>query len=46
MKVGLIKELGGDGFQPGVEARFNEAVDELKEMGAEVVGRSRTSATR
>ena len=37
MKVGLIKELGGDGFQPGVEARFNEAVDKLKEMGAEVV---------
>ena len=36
MKVGLIKELGGDGFQPGVEARFNEAVDKLKEMGAEV----------
>ena len=24
MKVGLIKELGGDGFQPGVEARFND----------------------
>ena len=37
MKVGLIKELGGEGFQPGVEARFNEAVDKLKEMGAEVV---------
>ena len=37
LKVGLIKELGGDGYQPGVEARFNEAVDKLKEMGAEVV---------
>ncbi|MDU3799137.1 MAG: amidase family protein, partial [Bifidobacterium breve] len=37
MKVGLIKELGGEGFQPGVEARFGEAVDKLKDMGAEVV---------
>ncbi len=36
-KVGLIKELGGDGFQPGVVARFNEAVEKLKEMGAEVM---------
>ena len=37
LKVGLIKELGGDGYQPGVEARFNEAVKKLEEMGAEVV---------
>jgi len=36
LKVGLIKELGGDGFQPGVEARFNEGVKKLEEMGAEV----------
>lgn len=36
MRIGLVKELGGDGFQPGVEARFNEAVDELRAMGAEV----------
>ena len=26
LKVGLIKELGGEGFQPGVMARFNEGV--------------------
>ena len=36
LKVGLIKELGGEGFQPGVMARFNEGVKKLEEMGAEV----------
>ena len=33
----LIKELGGEGFQPGVMARFNEGVKKLEEMGAEVI---------
>ncbi len=37
LKVGLVKELNGEGFQPGVEARFHEAVDMLTAMGAEVV---------
>ncbi|RSX55463.1 glutamyl-tRNA amidotransferase subunit A [Bifidobacterium dolichotidis] len=37
LKVGLIKELQGEGFQPGVQARFDESVALLKEMGAEVV---------
>ncbi|RBP97697.1 Asp-tRNA(Asn)/Glu-tRNA(Gln) amidotransferase GatCAB subunit A [Bifidobacterium aemilianum] len=37
VKVGLVKELAGEGFQPGVEARFNEAVKLLEGMGAEVV---------
>ena len=37
MRIGLVKELGGEGFQPGVEARFNEAVKKLEAMGAEVV---------
>ncbi|OZG69541.1 Asp-tRNA(Asn)/Glu-tRNA(Gln) amidotransferase subunit GatA [Bifidobacterium eulemuris] len=36
LKVGLVKELGGEGFQPGVEARFNEAVALLESMGAQV----------
>ena len=36
LKVGLIKELGGEGFQPGVMARFNEGVKKLEEMGAEI----------
>lgn len=37
MKVGLVKELGGKGYQPDVEARFNEGVQLLQDMGAEVV---------
>lgn len=37
LKVGLIKELGGEGFQPGVMARFNEGVKKLEEMGEEVI---------
>lgn len=37
MKVGLVKELSGEGYQPGVQARFNEAVKLLQDMGAQVV---------
>lgn len=37
LKVGLIKELSGEGFQEGVSKRFNEAVEHLTAMGAEVV---------
>ncbi len=36
VKVGVIKELAGDGWQPGVMQRFAETVDLLKELGAEV----------
>jgi aspartyl-tRNA(Asn)/glutamyl-tRNA(Gln) amidotransferase subunit A len=37
MRIGLIRELGGDGFQPGVSQRFDEAVAILTDLGAEVV---------
>jgi aspartyl-tRNA(Asn)/glutamyl-tRNA(Gln) amidotransferase subunit A len=37
VRVGLVRELDGDGYQPGVRARFAEAVDELRAAGAEVV---------
>ncbi len=37
LKVGVITELGGDGYQDGVQARFQESVDLLVSMGAEVV---------
>lgn len=37
MKIGVIKELGGEGFQVGVSERFNEALDELVKAGAEIV---------
>jgi aspartyl-tRNA(Asn)/glutamyl-tRNA(Gln) amidotransferase subunit A len=37
LRIGVVKELGGEGFQPGVEARFHEAVELLTKLGAEVV---------
>ena len=37
MRIGIIKELTGAGFQPGVQARFEEAVQHLVDAGAEVV---------
>ena len=37
LRVGLVRELDGEGFQPGVLARFHEAVELLTEAGAEVV---------
>lgn len=37
MRIGVVKELGGDGYAPGVEARFRETVDLLTRLGAEVV---------
>ena len=37
MRIGLVKELGGDGYQAGVSQRFNEAVEILTSLGAEVI---------
>ncbi|MGH8825610.1 MAG: Asp-tRNA(Asn)/Glu-tRNA(Gln) amidotransferase subunit GatA [Jiangellaceae bacterium] len=37
LRVGVVKELGGEGYQPGVESRFREAVELLADLGAEVV---------
>jgi len=37
MRIGVVKELGGEGYQPGVRARFEESVQLLVEQGAEVV---------
>src|SRR6185312_12217628 len=37
LKIGVVRELGGDGYQPGVRARFDEAVALLVDQGAEVV---------
>jgi aspartyl-tRNA(Asn)/glutamyl-tRNA(Gln) amidotransferase subunit A len=36
MRVGVVKEFGGEGYQPGVEARFREAVATLEALGASV----------
>ncbi|MEO3851921.1 Asp-tRNA(Asn)/Glu-tRNA(Gln) amidotransferase subunit GatA [Streptomyces sp. B8F3] len=37
MRVGVVKEFRGEGYQPGVMQRFDEAVELLRELGAEVV---------
>ena len=37
MRVGVVKEFGGEGYQAGVMQRFNESVELLRELGAEVV---------
>src|SRR3954471_20688214 len=37
LRIGVVKELGGEGYQAGVEARFHEAVELLTKLGAEVV---------
>ncbi|CAB4583602.1 unannotated protein [freshwater metagenome] len=37
MKIGVVKELGGDGFQAGVSQRFQEALEILVANGAEIV---------
>src|SRR5690606_9439171 len=37
VKVGVITELGGEGYQAGVLAKFNESLDLLRSAGAEVV---------
>ena len=36
LRVGVVKELGGEGYQPGVLARFREAVELLESLGAKV----------
>jgi len=37
LRVGVIAELGGDGYQEGVRARFAESLELLRGAGAEVV---------
>ena len=37
LKIGVVKELSGAGYQAGVQLRFNEALDELVKAGAEIV---------
>ncbi len=37
MKIGVIKELQGEGFQVGVIERFNQSLEILTELGAEIV---------
>jgi aspartyl-tRNA(Asn)/glutamyl-tRNA(Gln) amidotransferase subunit A len=37
LTIGVVKELGGEGYAPGVEQRFTEAVELLASLGAEIV---------
>ncbi|MBG6083901.1 Asp-tRNA(Asn)/Glu-tRNA(Gln) amidotransferase subunit GatA [Zhihengliuella flava] len=37
LRVGVIKELTGEGYQAGVQQRFDESLELLKAAGAEVV---------
>jgi aspartyl-tRNA(Asn)/glutamyl-tRNA(Gln) amidotransferase subunit A len=37
LRIGVVKEFGGEGYQPGVLARFHEAVELLESLGAKVV---------
>jgi aspartyl-tRNA(Asn)/glutamyl-tRNA(Gln) amidotransferase subunit A len=37
MRIGVVKQFSGEGYQPGVEQRFQEAVALLEELGASVV---------
>ena len=37
MKIGVVRELGGEGYQAGVRQRFDESVVVLQSLGAEIV---------
>jgi aspartyl-tRNA(Asn)/glutamyl-tRNA(Gln) amidotransferase subunit A len=37
LRVGVVRELGGEGYQPGVLAAFHDAVETLRKLGADVV---------
>jgi aspartyl-tRNA(Asn)/glutamyl-tRNA(Gln) amidotransferase subunit A len=37
LRIGVVTELSGEGYQPGVLARFSETVELLESLGAKVV---------
>ena len=45
LRVGVVKEFGGEGYQAGVMERFNDAIELLREQGAEIVQLSCPSFT-
>ncbi|MDF5753403.1 Asp-tRNA(Asn)/Glu-tRNA(Gln) amidotransferase subunit GatA [Spongiactinospora sp. TRM90649] len=45
LRVGVVKELDNEGFQPGVSARFHETVELLESLGAKIVELSCPSFT-
>jgi aspartyl-tRNA(Asn)/glutamyl-tRNA(Gln) amidotransferase subunit A len=36
LRVGVVRELGGEGFQPGVLAAFEDALETLRGLGAQL----------
>ncbi len=36
LRIGVVTELGGEGYQPGVVTRFTEAVELLESLGAKI----------
>ncbi|MBO8192156.1 Asp-tRNA(Asn)/Glu-tRNA(Gln) amidotransferase subunit GatA [Streptomyces oryzae] len=46
MRVGVVKEFRGEGYQAGVMQRFDESVELLRELGAEIVELSCPSFTK
>jgi aspartyl-tRNA(Asn)/glutamyl-tRNA(Gln) amidotransferase subunit A len=36
MRIGVVRQLQGEGYEPGVEARFKEAVALLESLGAQL----------
>nr|BFF20770.1 hypothetical protein GCM10025730_42910 [Promicromonospora thailandica] len=37
VRVGVVTELAGEGYQAGVSARFDESLEQLRALGAEIV---------
>jgi aspartyl-tRNA(Asn)/glutamyl-tRNA(Gln) amidotransferase subunit A len=37
LRVGVVRELGGEGYQSGVRASYEEALRQLEKLGAELV---------
>ena len=37
LRVGVVRELQGEGYQPGVEQAFNDALARYERLGAEIV---------
>ncbi len=37
LRIGVVRELGGEGYQAGVLQRFNESVEVLRGLGAEII---------
>jgi aspartyl-tRNA(Asn)/glutamyl-tRNA(Gln) amidotransferase subunit A len=37
VRVGVVREMGGEGYQPGVQASYEAALRQLEKLGAELV---------